>query len=371
MTIPRNEFICSDVLDGLSRLPAESVHCVVTSPPYWALRDYGVAGQLGLEASVEDYLAAMVNVFRAIKRVLRHDGTLWLNMGDCYHSPDFGGYTETRGANRGNDASNFQAPNRGGQTMKTRPILFFAPMVRAILAGKKTQTRRIVKPQPMERETTFWSDISRPGHWFGVDETTKTRGTSFKCPYGQPGDRLWVKETWRPGMHPESFCAVQYRADNHWMKPKGLDDNTGYKFADWCDRKPEKWTPSIFMPRWASRITLDITGVRVERLQDITREDAYAEGIETQGGDDETRNRTTVENYARLWDSINGAPKPIRDSNKHVTGFRCYPWSLESFMLKFGPSKNLTVHGTKWRGQPLIIVANPWVWVISFRRAQA
>ncbi|GAB6036192.1 hypothetical protein JCM15519_07510 [Fundidesulfovibrio butyratiphilus] len=80
----RNRILIGDVLDMLASLPDESVHCVVTSPPYWGLRDYGVAGQIGLEPTIDEYLARMVAVFREVRRVLRRDGTLWLNMGDSY-----------------------------------------------------------------------------------------------------------------------------------------------------------------------------------------------------------------------------------------------------------------------------------------------
>ena len=76
--------IHADVLDGLRMLPDASVHCCVTSPPYWGLRDYGVVGQLGLERTPEDYVAAMVAVFREVRRVLRADGTCWMNLGDSY-----------------------------------------------------------------------------------------------------------------------------------------------------------------------------------------------------------------------------------------------------------------------------------------------
>ena len=82
----RNRILCGDVRDRLAELPDESVHCVVTSPPYWGLRDYGVPGQLGLEPTPDEYVATMVEVFRDVRRVLRRDGTLWLNMGDCYAS---------------------------------------------------------------------------------------------------------------------------------------------------------------------------------------------------------------------------------------------------------------------------------------------
>ena len=86
----RFRLICADVFEGLARLPDESVHCVITSPPYWRLRDYGTDGQLGLEATPEEYVETMTGVFREVRRVLRSDGTLWLNMGDCYASGGYG-----------------------------------------------------------------------------------------------------------------------------------------------------------------------------------------------------------------------------------------------------------------------------------------
>jgi len=84
--------VCGDALEQLRLLPDESVQCCITSPPYWGLRDYGIAGQLGLERTPEEYVAKLVKVFREVRRVLRDDGTFWLNLGDCYHSGDCGGY---------------------------------------------------------------------------------------------------------------------------------------------------------------------------------------------------------------------------------------------------------------------------------------
>jgi hypothetical protein len=147
-------------------------------------------------------------------------------------------------------------------------------MVRALLAGTKTQTRRALKPQPREH------------HWFGLpgyehrlfpsatgdgfaarsvhshqipgNERAVDLGEWISCPYGAPGDRLWVRETWaRAG---EVCDVVEYRADN-------------------CDPTGGKWRPSIYMPRWASRITLEVTDVRVERVGDISEEDSIAEGV--------------------------------------------------------------------------------------------
>ena len=154
--------------------------------------------------------------------------------------------------------------------MTERPILFSAPMVRAILAGTKTQTRRVVKLKPDYMETFL-----------------RLPNKVACCPYGQPGGRLWVRETFEDCESALHSC-VLYRAD-------GGTPGT-------------KWTPSIHMPRWASRITLEITGMRVERLQDISEADAMAEGVhyslleKIQAGQD----RWARHAYKKLWESIHG-----------------------------------------------------------------
>ena len=174
--------------------------------------------------------------------------------------------------------------------MKERPILFSGPMVRAILDGRKTQTRRVVKPQP----DWIRPRVSDDGIAHGYCGSGPTDG--IKCPYGTVGDRLWVRESWAKSG--EVGDATEYRADN--PDPIGA-----------------KWRPSIHMPRWASRIDLEITGIRVERLQEISERDAMAEGCEY------LTNSVARSNFVKLWISING-----QDS-----------WS-----------------------------ANPWVWVIEFKR---
>lgn len=204
--------------------------------------------------------------------------------------------------------------------MKERPILFSAPMVRAILADAKTQTRRAVNPQPSGADLQCALD----GKWlhkqFGALRPPRIADLPMNSPYGQPGDRLWVKETW----------SVPREYDS--MKPS--DMNPGYRdlIQYHADGDPSgKLRPSIFMPRWASRITLEVVGVRVERLNDCSEADAQAEGvaIENQcmtgycaGGS----LPSAVHAYRTLWESINGA-------------------------------------GTWER--------NPWVWVVEFRRAGA
>ena len=200
--------------------------------------------------------------------------------------------------------------------MKERPILFSGPMVRAILDGRKTQTRRIVKQVPhwehcgkdimewglsdcyTEEDGTHWLDIQTD-----VDDNSHKE---IFCPYGQTGDRLWVRETWAPLA--VSSKGAYYRADIENPKRGG-------------------WKPSIHMPRWASRITLEVTGARVERLQDISRGDAIAEGVDWkrcptyQSIESFTEQRLAqklgmacfpvltidyIGGYKRLWESING-----------------------------------------------------------------
>ncbi len=174
-----------------------------------------------------------------------------------------------------------------------KPILFNADMVRAILEGRKTQTRRVVKPDPEIADSFIIRDdgtISAchvdppcfPGDTGGVDYD------EIRCPYGQPGDRLWVRETFAniglKGYPPTWF----YRADGDELPP----------FDGRCE--DNKWRPSIHMPRAASRIDLEITAVRVERVQDISVEDALDEGIVHS-----TLNCPRME-FAQLWNKING-----------------------------------------------------------------
>lgn len=137
--------------------------------------------------------------------------------------------------------------------MKERPILFSAEMVRAILENRKSVTRRVIK--------TDHTLLDDPNILPATIEAYKTAWVKT-CPYGQPGDRLWVRETWADSFasDDDSHNGYVYAATNHGPEPR-------------------RWRPSILMPRLASRITLEITGVRVERVQDITEEDAMVEGF--------------------------------------------------------------------------------------------
>jgi hypothetical protein len=183
--------------------------------------------------------------------------------------------------------------------VKERPILFSGAMVRAILQGRKTQTRRVVKPQPDCTRTSLASCVGNRS----VRVIAMRQGMySIFCPYGRPGGRLWVKETWKPdpswGQANEPTMKIQ-EGSNILYCSTIPDGHAKHEFG--------KWRPSIFMRRWMSRITLEITAVRVERLQDLTEADAVAEGcsdkVLCEGVEMWTNPR---EEYMELWDSING-----------------------------------------------------------------
>ena len=196
--------------------------------------------------------------------------------------------------------------------MKERPILFSGPMVRAILDGRKTQTRRIMKPQPTC--DGFW--WSHKGYSCGGEKQFRDGLPLFAgCPYGAVGDRLWVRE---------ACCSdgwsVHYLADNdhrEFGETRYDDVIKLHHYSGGFSRQ----VPSIHMPRWASRITLEITGVRVERLNEISESDAIAEGIESKpqpygkeldwkyyGWLEKLNQWSTcpIRSYESLWNSING-----------------------------------------------------------------
>ncbi len=214
--------------------------------------------------------------------------------------------------------------------MKEKPILFSSEMVRAILEGRKTQTRRVIKHGKHFVTQCKTYQHHPGGGWWGTDGVLDAPGCDigFTCPYGEPGDRLWVRETWAtvdtydPFSPSEIPCGskrwpiVWYAAD---PGAGGLHQTT----CQWVG----KVRPSIFMPRWASRITLEVVNVRVERVQEISEDDAFAEGIEVPrtGPTEFGEPAEAVYQYMRLWDSINAK--------------RGYPWS-----------------------------SNPWVWVVEWPR---
>ncbi len=207
--------------------------------------------------------------------------------------------------------------------MRERPILFSGEMVRSILDGRKTVTRRVIKRLAGFGPITDFQISTTKGYDFEFRNKRKLWNSVLRgrvvgaCPYGQPGGRLWVRETWATDdpLDPQDALTVFFRATDH----------------ETCG---QPWKPSIHMPRWASRITLEVTGVRVERVQGITQDQAIAEGCSADGywkmneglscGGRTDRRPMAVQRFNRLWDSI-AAP--------------AFKWAV-----------------------------NPWVWVIEFKK---
>ncbi len=193
--------------------------------------------------------------------------------------------------------------------VKERPILFSGPMVRALLDGRKTQTRRVIKPQP-DSVKNFGRAVPYRRASPPQDMASAKYEVPIVCPYGAPGDRLWVKET--HAIVPRTAYAM---SDGVQQTLKPGDDHDAAVYAAGCERsKPGRWRPSIHMPRWASRLTLEITEVRVERLLDCSDADAQAEGLMwvTPGMWSVDRTLPIIGHDARrvyfeLWEHINGA----------------------------------------------------------------
>ncbi len=223
--------------------------------------------------------------------------------------------------------------------MKERPILFSAPMVRSLLDGSKTQTRRIVKDLPSWEITEICHDAGGTGKWMPNGPAPSGVGMAAghwrDCPYGKPGDHLWVKEAFALSVIDPDGGSPEDEPEN-WDVIYRADPELGGGWADGEGNTIEApWKSDRDMPRWASRILLEVVSVRVERLNDISDKDAIAEGISRVGPgwerwhpdqDDAEHTGSTQKprlSYMGLWESINGAGS----------------WD-----------------------------ANPWVWVVEFKR---
>ena len=194
--------------------------------------------------------------------------------------------------------------------VKERPVIFNGNMVRAILDGRKTQTRRIVKPTPDDWIDRLHGNDLRGRAPYDMEhyETGATIGYGFQsedtdyfCRYGRPGERLWVRESvnaWRGDNH---AMAVRYSADDE-VRPFYDRDDEWEKLAGYAGGEG-RTVPSIHMPRWASRITLEIENVRLQRLTEVSDADATAEGYDVNNDD----GLDPLEWFAKLWESINGA----------------------------------------------------------------
>jgi hypothetical protein len=223
--------------------------------------------------------------------------------------------------------------------VKERPILFSGSLVQAILAGHKTQTRRVMKTQPTSPAAIFDVAGGLPvwAIWPSeeLDDAGHPKDHGIKCPYGRPGDRLWVREAWRleNDTGPNGLTVSKYVAadsQDHWrVAPNEF-------LQSYKGELRNRVNSPIHMPRWASRITLEITAVRVERLQAISEADAMAEGAKSFPNGGYVFNGTGYDKaklchsspeiaFARAWDEINGG--------------KSHPWE-----------------------------SNPWVWVVEFRK---
>ncbi|HTJ89511.1 MAG TPA: hypothetical protein VL356_04965 [Acidocella sp.] len=194
--------------------------------------------------------------------------------------------------------------------MTDRPIIFSAPMVRALLAGMKTQTRRLLKPQPFIDNTGNFCVPDKKGKAWNwgqhIDGKPCTRNY-VKTVRFKVGDRLWVRETWSVASVFTDVVEVRYRAHE-----RAAHSNFVEQIPRARARKPMAtwpvWKPSIHMPRWASRLTLTVTDVRVQRLQDITSKDIAAEGIDhlSFGGASGAFDQWLMHQFGGLWDKLHG-----------------------------------------------------------------
>ncbi|KRD71392.1 hypothetical protein [Lysobacter sp. Root96] len=237
--------------------------------------------------------------------------------------------------------------------MRELPILFNGPMVRAVLEGRKTQTRRPVKGWALK--------------WLAQDHFTPeyvALPSNGASPYGYAGDQLWVRETWFREPHPSEFGLTYNDMPHTWAFACAKAGKHLYRADAGSEVAIDgrRWRPSIHMPRTASRITLEVTDVRVERLQDISEADAAAEGVEAlDSTEDEDRDASDFDRQLcgncgglRLYASL-GANLGVsfdtdcRECDSHAKRFR---WLWEG------------INGSEsW-------VANPWVWVVEFKRLE-
>ena len=237
--------------------------------------------------------------------------------------------------------------------MTERPILFNAEMVKAILEGRKTQTRRVMKVQPEPstvREGDFWFPSKKLESMVHISDLNPDNNViiddchlfyqEYCCPFGQVGDQIWVRETWQgPLLDEEQAFEYWKLGAKEYEKPEyceyRADGGIRPEFMDAEDNIRQGWRPSLHMPRWASRIQLEITDIRVERLQDISQADAIAEG----------------------------APADHLQFNSVARGFG-FPDFARSWFWQTWESIYLRRSGANWQ-------VNPWVWVVEFRRSPA
>ncbi len=244
--------------------------------------------------------------------------------------------------------------------VKERPILFSGEMVRAILDGRKTQTRRYIKPAPVYHVDPMtycgwlFHQRGKTSRWMWPNAKVEIIA---ECPYGVPGDRLWVRETWAV----DAELAQVKRENEDVMGPPGFGHGPYFRADPVHENTGLRWRSSIHMPRWASRITLEITGVRVERLQDISEADATAESCEAKPFP------------GPWWQGYKDFDGEL--IHQQSIGESPPEWMIEPKRMKSAPHLDLSavdayrglwhqIHG------PGAWDKNPWVWVVEFKRAQ-
>jgi hypothetical protein len=258
--------------------------------------------------------------------------------------------------------------------MKERPILFSAPMVQAIRDGRKTQTRRPVTPQPPAAAVKPWciihsSHASRTGTWGWTDsveaEPPRYVVDGVRCPLGVAGDQLWVREAFQVFERTSSEVDGQEWSQVTKRLRTDLDEPPSSR---WCrlayraDAELDEvtWRPSIHMPRWASRIQLESELIRVQRLHDITDEEAIAEGIAPLFTDEEMRRKPYLRNCRGLWRNYlwHGCAR-----GKVMDQWRFQGSGYESARDSFSSLWESVYGAGSW-------AQNPWVWVVNFKRAE-
>jgi hypothetical protein len=245
--------------------------------------------------------------------------------------------------------------------MKGRPIIFTDHSVEGILAGRKTQTRRVIKPQPSDEwhpEVCQYAPtrVNRQGEEypgeevFGAADEDEGRVSS----YGRPGDRLWVREAWRTFEDSTMLDGVLFRTDKEFVPiencPRAADlwvvaHNNGIHGT--------KWRSPMFMPRWASRIKLEVTEIRVQRVQDISEEDARAEGVQPSSMTEEDIADMQISDYSPQLKKLSQLLGPGSFSHKFT-----YQTLWDEINSKRGKGE------FAWK-------KNPWVWAITFRRLES
>jgi hypothetical protein len=245
---------------------------------------------------------------------------------------------------------------------KWRPILFNGWSIRGILKRWKTQTRRVINPQPLWEEDPGQSE---DGTWCGryrkasagSHHNLAVEVYEARSPHGLPGDGLWVRETW----------GTWQRGDATPVRGQPYDPELIFRADDedpdiphdllW---EPFRWRPSIFMPRWASRTDLEVEKGRVQRIQQISYADIIREGFHDFLTDEQQTDAEHMGSarkaFANLWDSINAKPRPVK-VKKVLAHYVAYPWDESHPICQL----------KEWRGKPLLVFPNSWVWVTDFK----